>query len=172
MYKHHRILYWCFIRLCNIIQSPLIKCKEKKFLFPGGELCQIVEQTPRCLLLLLSKIISSHTRVFLYEIESNTPRNWWLIFANIFIEWKQREETRIDRISLERKVRCHDRMIDMHAQALILVSACLKSRSHFRSRVQWHMSGVWSHKFDYHQHHNHALYAYLHVNTCVITFFV
>jgi hypothetical protein len=32
------------------------------------------------------------------------------------------------------------------------------------------MSGVWSHKFDYHQHHNHALYAYLHVNTCVITF--
>ena len=32
------------------------------------------------------------------------------------------------------------------------------------------MSGVWSHKFDYHQHHSHALYAYLHVNTCVITF--
>jgi hypothetical protein len=32
------------------------------------------------------------------------------------------------------------------------------------------MSDVWSHKFDYHQHHNHALYAYLHVNTCVITF--
>jgi cytochrome bd-type quinol oxidase subunit 2 len=46
------------------------------------------------------------------------------------------------------------------------------NRVRFQSRVQWHMSGVWSPKFDYHQHHNHALFAYLHVNTCVITFFV
>lgn len=46
------------------------------------------------------------------------------------------------------------------------------NRIRFQSRVQWHMSSVWSHKFDYQQHHNHALYAYLHVNICVITFFL